>query len=214
MNNSPQPAPKQLSLQAQIEGVLFVEAKAVSISMLAQILNQDKETVTAAVHELSRQHDIEHRGVRIVMTSSQVQMTTAPELHEIVADIVKDERTGELTKPSLETLAIIAYRSPVSKAQLEMIRGVNCTMILRNLLIRGLIREIFDKKTGISQYDVTPEYLQLLGVSSSDQLPNYGELSREISLGESLAEMEDPEDFFAQLKTADSDINSTTTDTQ
>lgn len=186
-------------LTAQIEGVLFVEAKSITFDTLAKWLNEDTESVVQVAHELAQKYEQEGRGLRIVITNSHIQMTTAPELHDTIASIIKDERTGELTKPSLETLAIIAYRSPVTKSTLEMIRGVNCSLILRNLLIRGLIQEEFNKKTGVNVYDITPEYLQLLGMSSVKDLPNYEALSRDLQLGESLGEIEDPADFFSQL---------------
>lgn len=189
-----------MTIHSQIEAILFVEAKAVSFPQLARILKIEVAMVKEAASELSAQLDEQQRGLRLLITESSVQMVTAPELHNIVAAIVKDERTGELTRPSLEALSIIAYRSPVTKAELEMIRGVNCSMILRNLLIRGLISETFDKTKGIEVYDITPEYLQLLGVSKASDLPNYQELSRDISLEETLAEMGNSDDFFRQVE--------------
>lgn len=189
-----------MTIHSQMEAILFVEAKAVSFAQLARILKIEVAMVKEAATELSAQLDEHKRGLRVLITESSVQMVTAPELYDIVAAIVKDERTGELTRPSLEALSIIAYRSPVTKAELEMIRGVNCSMILRNLLIRGLISETFDKAKGIEVYDITPEYLQLLGVSKASDLPNYQELSRDISLEETLAEMGNSDDFFRQVE--------------
>lgn len=188
-----------LSLSSQIEGILFVEAKAITFKKLGELLAVKTEQVEAAVLNMSHQYDDDQRGLRLAVTGSSVQLVTASEMHDIIAAIIKDERTGELTKPSLETLSIIAYRSPVTKAELETIRGVNCSLIIRNLLIRGLIREWVDKNKGVSVYDITQEYLQLLGVSRTDQLPDYERLSRDIKIGEVLGEMSAPEDFFENL---------------
>lgn len=185
---------------SHIEAILFVEAKAITYKKLAQILNSTPEAVAEIVTALSQVYETEQRGLRLLLTDSGVQMTTAPELHEIVAQVIKDERTGDLTKPSLETLSIIAYRSPVTKAEIETIRGVNCSMILRNLLIRGLIEETFDKTKGVEVYDITHEYLQLLGVSQVNQLPDYERLSRDLKIGEVLGEMGNSDDFFQQLE--------------
>jgi len=73
-------------------------------------------------------------------------MTTAKESSEIVEKFLKEELTGEMTRPQLETLTIIAYRGPMTKMEIEQIRGVNCSLILRNLLMRGLVEAKLDKK--------------------------------------------------------------------
>ena len=88
---------------------------------------------------------------------------------------MRGEQVGELTRPSLESLTIIAYRGPITKAELEMIRGVNCSMILRNLLIRGLIRE--EKGKTESVFRVSLEFLRWLGVQQASDLPDYDKLS-------------------------------------
>lgn len=189
-----------MNLTAQIEAILFIEAKPLALQRLATILKVEFEVVQQHIVELQSHYETQQRGLRILTTNSKVQLVTAPELHEVVAAVIKDERTGELSKPSLETLAIIAYRSPVTKAELEMIRGINCTLILRNLLIRGLIEERFDKAKGVEIYDITPQYLQLLGVSTVQQLPEYERLHQDIKIGEVLAQSSPSGDFFAELK--------------
>ena len=88
----------------------------------------------------------------------------------------KEEVSGELTKPSLETLTIVAYRGPVTKAELEQIRGVNCSLILRNLLIRGLIEGSFDKVKATTVYDVTHDFVRFLGLAEVEELPDYAKL--------------------------------------
>ena len=111
---------------------------------------------------------------------------TAPTTTAVAQEFVKEEMTGELTKPSLETLTVIAYRGPVSKPELELIRGVNCSLILRNLLIRGLIEEISDKQRG-RRYQITMDFLKFLGVSSPSELPKYQELNAAEMLQQLLA---------------------------
>ncbi len=180
----------------QLEAILFIQAKPVTLAKLAKWLGCSVDETSAAVTALTAEYNERKAGLRVVSSNNEVQLTTAGDLHEVVAQVIKDERTGELTKPSLETLAIIAYRSPVTKAELEAIRGVNCSLILRNLLIRGLICEIHDRRLGIEVYDITPEYLQLLGVSSVRELPDYEQLHRDIKIGERLALLEKPGDFF------------------
>jgi segregation and condensation protein B len=185
---------QQPSLIQQLEAILFVLAKPTSFTKLAKWTNSTPEAVTAALQAYA--DTTAERGIQISLTNAEAQLTTHPVVHELIAQIVKDERSGELTKPSLETLSIIAYRSPITKAELEAIRGVNCSLILRNLLIRGLITETFDKTKAIEVYDITPEYLQLLGVQTVSELPEYERLHRDIQMGERLALLEKPGDFF------------------
>lgn len=201
-----------MNLIAKIEAILFVEAKPITLTRLAAILKVTTAEVQHAITELQQTCEQQQRGLRVLSTDTKVQLVTAPELHEVVAAVIKDERTGELSKPSLETLAIIAYRSPVTKAELEMIRGINCSMIVRNLLIRGLIEEQFDKTKGIEVYDITPQYLQLLGVSTVQQLPDYERLHRDIKIGEVLTQASPSGDFFAELNKTNDASNETTTE--
>ncbi len=189
------------TLIQQIEAILFVMAKPVSFTKLAKWTNSSSEAVQAALQAYAQ--TTADRGIYLSMTGSEAQLTTAPVVHDLIAQIIKDERSGELTKPSLETLSIIAYRSPITKAELEAIRGVNCTLILRNLLIRGLITETMDKLKAVEVYDITPEYLQLLGVQTVAELPDYERLHRDIQIGERLALLEKPGDFFNQNPTED-----------
>jgi segregation and condensation protein B len=189
------------SYQRELEAILFMQAKPVSYTKLAKWLGCEVDVVKHALRELATQYRERSSGLQLTYTDSEVQLTTAGELHDLVSKIVKDERSGELTKPSLETLSIIAYRCPITKAELEAIRGVNCSLILRNLLIRGLITETYEKTKGIEVYDITPEYLQLLNVSHVKELPNYEHLHRDIKIGERLAWLDKPGDFFATPQT-------------
>jgi len=100
-------------------------------------------------------------------------MVSSPENAKIIQEFIKDETTGELSKPSLEALTIIAYRGPVSKIDLDRIRGVNCALILRNLLIRGLIEGKFDKKKNETYYAATFDFIRFLGLNKINDLPDY-----------------------------------------
>ncbi len=114
--------------------------------------------------------------MRIVRTGSEVQMMTSPELSKLVRDFLKDELTGDLTRPQLETLTIIAYRQPITKPELEQIRGVNCSLIIRNLLMRGLIETEESKEKFGPVYRVTHELMRLLGITEVRELPDYDTL--------------------------------------
>lgn len=182
------------NLSQQLEAILFMLAKPVSFSKLAKWTDRTVADVESALHAYAK--TATDRGIQITLTNQEAQLTTAATVHDVIAKVVKDERSGELTKPALEALSIIAYRSPITKAELEAIRGVNCSLIIRNLLIRGLVTETLDKRKGIEVYDITPEYLQLLGVQTVAELPDYERLHRDIQIGERLALLEKPGDFF------------------
>lgn len=95
---------------------------------------------------------------------------------------------GELSRPSLETLTIIAYRQPISKMDLDRIRGVNCALILRNLLLHGLIEGKYDKTKDETYYTVTVDFIRFLGISEVSALPDYDRLSHHDSLERVLQE--------------------------
>ncbi|MCD4760548.1 SMC-Scp complex subunit ScpB, partial [bacterium] len=116
-------------------------------------------------------------GIHLTVNNKKVQLASNPDNVKVLKEYFQNEISGELTKPSLETLTVIAYRQPVSKEELEQIRGVNCSLILRNLLIRGLIEENNDKNSLATTYSVTMDFLRHLGVSSVEDLPDYEKLN-------------------------------------
>lgn len=163
-------------LTSKIESLLFVAARPMSVKRLTEVCDASKEEVSAALDELAAAYNAEGSGIRLLRNGNDVQMSTSPDNSRLVQDFLKDETTGELTKPSLETLTIVAYRGPVTKAELEQIRGVNCSLILRNLLMRGLVEaqgEPYDPQT---TFRVTLDFLRFLGVAGVEELPDYDKL--------------------------------------
>ncbi len=162
------------NLKVQIESLLFVTTKPLKITKIKDLIENSKlPDVKKAIEELKEKFNTEESGIRIIDNSGVIQFTTAPEQAELVKTFIKDETTGELSRPSLETLTIIAYRQPITKAELEQIRGVNCSMILRNLMIRGLVMKKDDKKMLTSYYFVTVDFLKFLGINDVNELPDY-----------------------------------------
>lgn len=164
------------ALRTKIESILFIAAKPLSVAKLAELCGSERDKVAKAVEEMAREYDAPERGIRILFQGQNVQMATAPDAAKLVADYIKDETTGELTKPSLETLTIIAYRSPISKAEIEQIRGVNCSLILRNLMMRGLVEAKGEPGLPTTEYHVTMEFVRFLGISKLEDLPDYDKL--------------------------------------
>lgn len=165
-----------MSLSSALESLLFISSKPLSLKELASATEHKAEEVEAVLAQLANEYLEQKRGFILVGNNKQYQLTTAPENADLISQFLKDETSGELTQPSLEALTIIAYRGPVTKAELEMIRGVNCSLILRNLLIRGLIDESLDKVLGENVYSVTLDFLKYLGMTKLSDLPDYENL--------------------------------------
>ena len=123
----------QNELTKKIDVILFYMAEPVEISFLAKTLEVSKKEVLEAVNEL--QKSLENCGVRLVHHNEEVTLVTAPEYAETIEKIVKEERERDLGRAGIETLAIVAYKGPVSKKEIEYIRGVNSQWALRNLLL-------------------------------------------------------------------------------
>ena len=166
-----------------IESLLFISGKPVSINKLSEILKLDKKEVVQAADELMEEYNSnEERGIHIQKSSTSYQMATSSKASYIIKDFVRAEQTGELTRPSLETLTIIAYRGPVTKAELEQIRGVNCSLIIRNLLIKDLIEAKEDREKMATVYSITFEFLKYLGLDKVEDLPDYEKLNNDENL--------------------------------
>ena len=145
---------------------------------IAKLLALTEAELSALVVELKKKYNDQNSGIQIMEQGEELQMVSHPALHELVEQFVKKELTGELTRPQLETLAIIAYRGPINKPYIEEIRGVNCSMIIRNLLIRGLVEEVAAASTEEPVYVVAIDFLRHLGLNQPSDLPQYQELSK------------------------------------
>lgn len=165
-----------MSLSSKIESLLFVAGKPLLMKKLAELTESKENEIEKAVHQLQEKYNQEASGLQIMRNGRELQMMTNPQNSKLVKDYLKDEITGELTRPSLETLTIIAYRGPISKPEIEQIRGVNCSMILRNLLMRGLIQEEADKIRVVTVYSATMDFLRFLGVRELSDMPDYEKL--------------------------------------
>lgn len=160
-------------LAQTMESVLFIAARPLTHKRLMELCDASKDEVMAAVDLLEKKYHDAQSGIRIVRHGHEIQMVTASESASTVQAFLKDETTGELTKPSLETLTIIAYRGPLTKAELEQIRGVHCGLILRNLLMRGLVEANGEQGMPQTLYHVTTAFVRFLGLTSVRQLPDY-----------------------------------------
>ncbi|MBU2542748.1 SMC-Scp complex subunit ScpB [Patescibacteria group bacterium] len=165
-------------LLSQIESILFVASKPISIKQIIKATQKNMVEVEEVLEILKMKYNHRDSGIHILNEGDQFQMATNPVNSEVVSLFIKDEVSGELTKAQLETLTVIAYRGPITKPELEQIRGVNCTLILRNLLLRGLIEENESQDKILPVYSLSVEALRHLGIDSASDLPDYEELHK------------------------------------
>jgi segregation and condensation protein B len=162
---------EELSLAAKIEAMLFVSAEPVPVAQLAQALDVAASVVERGLKEL--EDSLHSRGLRLQRNAGRVQLTTAPGLASLVETFLGLEAVTHLSRAALETLAIIAYQQPVTRPQVDSIRGVNSDAMLKSLLSKGLILES-GRTDGPGRpilYSTTPEFLQHFGLSSLMELP-------------------------------------------
>lgn len=168
-----------LLLSSQIEAVLFFKAEPLSIKRLAQIFKKDEEEIKKAIAEL--REDLAGRGLSLVEWEDEVTLGTAKEISNLIETLTKEELVKDLGKAGLETLSIILYQGPISRAEIDYIRGVNSNFILRNLLIRGLIERVDNPKDLRSfLYKPTLELISYLGLSKISDLPDYDTVRNDI----------------------------------
>lgn len=178
-----------IELIKKLEAVIFYLAEPVKLSFLADTLGVSVEEMEHAVEELK--NNLGERGVRVIRHDDEVVLSTAPELSETIEKIIKEEREKDLGRAGIETLSIIAYKGPVTKKEIEYIRGVNSQYALRNLLLRGLV-EKKEAKGALRMvvYSITGDALRFLGLTSITELPEYEETrkSLEVSIEEGTEE--------------------------
>ena len=160
-------------LTTKLEAILFAVAKPLAKAQLKKQLDLSEEVLEEALLDLKTRWNTPTSGVHLLEHEEKVQMITNPDMADDVALFLKKEASGPLTRPALETLAVIAYRGPVTKPEIEQVRGVNCSMILRNLMIRGLIDEQQDLQRLQPVYRVTELFLKELGLHQVSELSDF-----------------------------------------
>lgn len=169
------------TLETQIEAILFYKAEPVKVNTLAKTLNVSAEDVQEVVTRL--EEVLTERGLQIVHKDNAVLLTTAASVSSLIESIHLEELEKELSKAALETLSVILYHSPVTRSDIDYIRGVNSSYMLRTLLIRGLVeRRVNPQDKRGHVYQPTFDLLQHLGVSSVSELPEYETVQEQVSL--------------------------------
>ncbi len=163
--------PDKPDLKTLVEAFILVSDGPVSIETLAQHLQEDTVTLEFIVAEL--EGDYATRGIRLQKMRDRVQFVTAPQVSEYVQKYLGLDTAPRLSPAALETLAIVAYRQPITRPQIEAIRGVNCDGVVHTLLARNLIQAVGELETvgHPTIYGTTFDFLQYFGLTNLDQLP-------------------------------------------
>ena len=163
-----------------VEALLFVSDEPVSSVVLAQALGVERREVDALCEELSVAYEKRGAGVTLRNVAGGWRLTTHPDAAPVVEQYVLASRHVRLTKAALETLAIVAYKQPVTRHQISGVRGVNSEGVLRALVDRGLVAEVGREETPGRPvlYGTTPEFLERLGLASLSSLPSLAPLLR------------------------------------
>lgn len=160
-----------LSISARIEALLFYKGEPVSMNFLAQALGVSEDEIRAGFDELDQA--LVGRGIMLIRNGDEVMLGTTPIMSSLIENLIKEELAKDLGKAGLETLAVVLYRGPVARSEINYIRGVNSNYILRALLVRGLIEKDESSTMRNTIYRPTFELLSYLGVSRVEDLPEY-----------------------------------------
>ncbi|GMU74213.1 MAG: hypothetical protein AMXMBFR44_4110 [Candidatus Campbellbacteria bacterium] len=169
-------------LASQLESVLFFKGEPVSRRELSHMLAVSEHDIETAAEELREHLEREKRGIRVMKNGNDYQLATAPEMSGKIEALIKEDLQKELGKAGLETLSIVLYYGPITRARIDYIRGVNSSFSVRALSIRGLIDRAenpHDQRSFV--YTPSLQLLSYLGVADVSQLPEYTQLREEIA---------------------------------
>ncbi|MDY6103193.1 MAG: SMC-Scp complex subunit ScpB [Acetatifactor sp.] len=159
--------------EAVIEAILFTMGESVEVSKLAEVIGENVRTTKKILEEMQQKYEEENRGIMLAWFDDSVQLCTKPEMYEYLIQIAKNPRKMTLTDTVIETLSIIAYKQPVTRMDIERIRGVSCDHAINKLLEYDLITELgrLDAPGRPLLFGTTEQFLRCFGVKSLEELP-------------------------------------------
>lgn len=163
-----------MNIKSVLESLMFAWGEPLNINEISKILNMPISGVTSVLNEMiSEFNDNESRGLIIQKFGNSYQLTTKKENYEYIQSLLQSTVNKSLSTAAMETLSIIAYKQPVTKVEIELIRGVKCSQVVKGLMDKGLIKEMgrLDKPGRPTIYATTDEFLRHFGLSSIDELP-------------------------------------------
>jgi segregation and condensation protein B len=196
----PQTQLDEAELTAVLEALLLVVDTPVSVATLATVTQQTTDRVAAALQRMASELDDRGSGIDLREAGGGWRMYTRARFAPYVERLLLDGSRSKLTRAALETLAVVAYRQPVTRARVSAVRGVNVDAVIRTLLARGLITEAgADPDTGAVTFATTELFLERLGLSSLADLPDIAPLLPDIDVIDDISESLDTEPRFARL---------------
>lgn len=197
---------KNLKLVSKLEALLFIYGEPLEVKKLAKILDLKEPEIKDGLVLLEEELKRAERGLTLVQDKNKTQLVTKPEFAKLLEDVTKQEFTEALTPAALETLSIIAYAGPITRADIEYIRGVNSSFTLRALLMRGLVeRETDPKRANAYLYRASFDLLRHLGLSKNSDLPEYGKYKSLV--GQLHQELEQKENIDANMQMNTNETN-------
>lgn len=178
-------------LKGIIEAVLFTIGESVTLDRLASVLEKDPEDLKVILEEMKIDYNSEERGICLIELDGAYQICTKIETYDYVRKLVSQPKKRSLTDVMLETLSIIAYKQPVTKQEIEAIRGVKCDFAVNKLIEYKLVKELGRLETlgRPIVFGTTEEFLRCFGVSSIEELPDIDEVTKQSFMDEAVEEV-------------------------
>ncbi len=177
-------------IMSVLESVLFVSGEPIKLARLAKVLTMEQAEIEKGLQALQEKYANPQSGLSLIRKGDEVQLVSSAENAQFVEQLMKSELQDSLSPAALEVVSIIAYRGPISKPEIETIRGVNCNYTLRNLLLRGLIERSDNPRDSRGYvYGISFEFLKKMGIDDVKKLPNYATLSVDARIGSVVGEV-------------------------
>ena len=186
-----------VNIRSAIEAILFAAGEPVPAARISLILGVDEEEVFAASKELADEYSFDQRGIRLLRLENKLQLCSSPEYASVITKTLEQRKPPMLSQPALETLAVVAYFQPVTRAYIDQVRGVDSSYTVGVLLDRGLIERCgkLDVPGRPSLLRTTDVFLRTMGVSSLEELPELPD----ITAGDGVKKLEDAIDKLSTV---------------
>lgn len=186
-----------VNIKSAIEAILFAAGEPVPAARISLILGVDEEEVFAAAKELADEYSFDQRGIRLLRLENKLQLCSSPEYASVITKTLEQRKPPMLSQPALETLAVVAYFQPVTRAYIDQVRGVDSSYTVGVLLDRGLIERCgkLDVPGRPSLLRTTDVFLRTMGVSSLEELPELPD----ITAGDGVKKLEDAIDKLSTV---------------
>ena len=195
-----------MNLEQQIEAILFWKGEPVKIKKLAEILSSTDANIVETLNLLEK--NLIGRGLVIIRKEDEVTLGTASEISPLIEKLTREELVRDLGKAGLETLSIIIYKGPISRAEIDYIRGVQSNFIIRNLSIRGLVERVANPKDARSfLYKPTFDLLQYLGLKKIEDMPEFEAVTHELHNFENSKKTEESDAVEIAKAASDSELD-------